>query len=267
MNDYDGSAIAIDWSGAKAKEGKKKLFLAVATNGKLTHLDSYSRSSAIDEVIKRKEESVVVGIDFAFSFPLSFLTERGIEFVGDAWEFVNHHGEALLSTCPDPFFGRNGKKRSAHYARFRNTEIHLPPGHQPKSIFQLVGAGHVGTGSLRGMSFLPRLRAAGFSIWPFDSPVFPLVVEIYPALLTGRIAKRSREDREAFLVKFCQQHGTIDDSYLATMRGSEDALDAGVSAIEMSINFGQFKTLPIYKTNCPETLEGSIWYPGLNRTI
>ena len=40
----------------------------------------------------------------------------------------------------------------------------------PKSVFQIGGAGSVGTASLRGMPVLQRLREAGFAVWPFDRP-------------------------------------------------------------------------------------------------
>jgi hypothetical protein len=64
---------------------------------------------------------------------------------------------------------------------FRRTEREVRvPGTQPKSVFQLVGAGQVGRGSLYGMQALHRLTGAGFRIWPFDPPALPLAVEIYP---------------------------------------------------------------------------------------
>ena len=52
-----------------------------------------------------------------------------------------------------------------------------------KSIFQLVGNGQVGAGSVRGMPFLARLRAEGFAIWPFDAASARTVFEIYPTAM------------------------------------------------------------------------------------
>src|SRR5947207_2673911 len=73
----------------------------------------------------------------------------------------------------------------------RRTDRDVPGigGIRPKSVFQIGGAGAVGTGSIRGMSLLKRLSDAGFAVWPFDSAQFPLVVEIYPRLLTGSVKK------------------------------------------------------------------------------
>ena len=51
--------------------------------------------------------------------------------------------------------------------RFRRCEQRYP---NAKSIFQLVGNGQVGAGSVRGMPLVARLRAAGLAIWPFDAP-------------------------------------------------------------------------------------------------
>lgn len=75
----------------------------------------------------------------------------------------------------------------------RRTDREAPAigGIRPKSVFQIGGAGAVGTGSLRGMPILKRLRDAGFAVWPFDAPRWPCVVEIYPRLLTGAVNKGS----------------------------------------------------------------------------
>lgn len=53
----------------------------------------------------------------------------------------------------------------------RRTDRERPAvgGIRPTSGFQIGGAGAVGTGAVRGMPMLARLRAAGFAIWPFDA--------------------------------------------------------------------------------------------------
>ena len=71
--------------------------------------------------------------------------------------------------------------------RFRRCELELRPA---KSIFQLVGNGQVGAGSVRGMPLLARLRANGFAIWPFDAPGDRTVVEIYPSRLRRMLHAR-----------------------------------------------------------------------------
>jgi hypothetical protein len=55
--------------------------------------------------------------------------------------------------------------------QFRRTdrETGSVAGSRPKSVFQVDGAGTVGTGSLRGMPFLLQLEEAGFNVWPLES--------------------------------------------------------------------------------------------------
>ncbi|GIU89371.1 MAG: hypothetical protein KatS3mg010_0470 [Acidimicrobiia bacterium] len=59
-------------------------------------------------------------------------------------------------------------------------------GFPAKSVFQCVGAGQVGPGSVRGMPLLAVLAERGFAIWPFDSAGTRTAIEIYPTLLRAR---------------------------------------------------------------------------------
>ena len=92
-------------------------------------------------------------------------------------------GLAAWMNAPEPPFWTTAAGHASLGDRepFRRTELDVrAPGVQPKSVFQLVGAGQVGRGSLYGMQALHHLAAAGFHIWPFDPPVRPLVVGISP---------------------------------------------------------------------------------------
>jgi hypothetical protein len=111
-----------------------------------------------------RDPELVVGLDFAFSLPEWFLRTRGIDDVSNAWDLVSREAEAWLRD-PQPPFWRTRKPPGQ--VAFRRTELEC--GGRPKSVFQLVGAGQVGTGTLRGIPFLPWLRER-FSIWPFDEP-------------------------------------------------------------------------------------------------
>ena len=68
-----------------------------------------------------------------------------------------------------------------------------------KSIFQIGGAGAVGTGSIRGMPQLLTLAEQDVQIWPFSADGWPRVVEIYPRALTGPVRKSSWTERHAYL--------------------------------------------------------------------
>jgi hypothetical protein len=137
----------------------------------------------------------------------------------------------------------------------------------PKSPFQIGGAGAVGTGTLRGIPELERLHDAGFRVWPFEEPALraqrgrPLVVEIYPRLLTGEVHKGNAQARKEYLARKRRK----DAAYVALpreaiekARGSEDAFDALVSVMAMVERRESF--LALRKTRDRVTLlEGAVW--------
>ena len=137
----------------------------------------------------------------------------------------------------------------------------------PKSVFQIGGAGAVGTASLRGMPGLLRLREAGFRIWPYDAPSAkkPLVVEIYTRLMTGAVTKSSEVARTAYLAKKRRENALyagISRRVLAKAKGSEDAFDALVTAMVMVEHRGEFARLRRTEDEVFR-MEGRTWVPGL----
>jgi hypothetical protein len=97
-------------------------------------------------------------------------------------------GDGWIGTPPVSPFWRAAGRAPPRKKRFRVCEEALRARrHQPKSIFQLVGNGQVGAGSVRGMPHLARLRAHGFAVWPFHAATDRTAIEIYPSLL-GKIA-------------------------------------------------------------------------------
>ena len=133
-------------------------------------------------------------------------------------------------------------------------------GAQPKSVFQIGGAGAVGTGSLRGMPHLVDLSNAGFSIWPFERADWPLVLEIYPRLLTGELVKSDPEARYRYLEGELPE---IPPELRDVAAGSSDALDAAVSAVVMARHLDEIRALD----GVPDAVakrEGAIWWPGVS---
>lgn len=202
---------------------------------------------------------IVVGLDFAFSLPAWFLAERGLVDGPALWDVVAREGEQWLAACAPPFWGRPGRRRPAMPAEFRETDRDVPTtgGVRPKSVFQIGGAGTVGTGSLRGMPVLRTLRAAGFRIWPFDPPEPPFVVEIYPRLLTGPVTKGKADARAEVLVGRASQ---MNVECRIAAGASEDAFDAALSALGMDAAQSALAQLPIL-TDSVSRLEGRIWVP------
>jgi hypothetical protein len=220
-------AIAVDWSGARSAE-HRAVWLAEAVDGRLVRLEGgRGRERLVAHLLDEAERDpkLVVGLDFAFSLPEWFLRAQSIGDVWNAWGLVSREAEAWLRDPQPPFW----RQRKPPGDGFRRTELEC--GGRPKSVFQLVGAGQVGTGSLRGIPFLPRLRER-FAIWPFDEPRLPLLIEIYPRLhLDG-----------------------------ARDYPNEHARDAAVSALAMSRWAGDWRRLP----RDPEyALEGRIWHEGI----
>jgi hypothetical protein len=224
-----------------------------------------TRDELCEWLIKRiKAESIptVVGIDFAFSLPRSFLESHGFETVDQLWRMAATHGEHWLSSCVAPFWGRPGKKcPESHLTKgFRKTDREISVnGISPKSPFQIGGAGAVGTGSIRGMPYLERLQQEGFSIWPFDPPKYPLVVEIYPRLLTGEVHKSSAAARAEYLSRM--EFASLPPEILKLGQRSEDAFDALVSAFKMREYAQSFSSIK-QTSDAVELLEGKIWAPS-----
>jgi hypothetical protein len=252
---------AIDWSGAKAGE-RNKIWLAEVVGGRMVRLES---GRTREEVVAHLSSEVasgqrmIVGLDFAFSFPLWFCRELGASDGPGVWRAVAEHGEEWLATCPRPFWGRPGKKRPALPAHFRETEAHAAEElrTQPKSVFQIGGGGAVGTGSIRGMPHLETLHSAGFSIWPFQSPTLPMVLEIYPRTLTGPVVKSDPASRATYLDGRFPEMTAAHHLAAAT---SEDAFDAAVSAVLMARHLDEILALA-WPDDGVIRLEGAIWSP------
>lgn len=250
------SAIAIDWSGAKNPKGK--IWIGVCHHGRLLDLaPASSREDAIDRLLDHFADnpSAVGGLDFAFSMPAWFLEQIGARTGPEFWPIVQREGERWLTQCRSPFWGRPGKRRPHLSGHFRRTEERVATvgGIRPKSVFQIGGAGAVGTGSIRGMPFLSRIRAAGVAVWPFDPPTRPVVVEIYPRLLTGAVVKSAYSDRVAYLDR---HYAGLDAEHRARAASSEDAFDAAVSALRLD---ECLRRSPIPVGDSLSLSEGAIW--------
>ena len=106
------------------------------------------------------------------------------------------------------------------------------------------------------MPMLQRLREAGFSVWPFDPPGLPAVVEIYPRAFTGHMNKSSREARLQFLKK---NFSGLAGWSIRTAASCDDAFDAAVSALAMDRRSEDLMNLT-QAIDRSSRLEGKIWY-------
>jgi hypothetical protein len=294
--------VAVDWSGRVDAAGQRRhIWAGVWTNGKVTLEAGRTRDELIEWLIALSQETprMVVGIDCCFSFPAWFLAEHGCATVFDFWHHVAAgHGERWLAReCEevqrDERFWGKPHKRPAQFCgqglhrsmRFTDMDNKITPkmlegdperaakvrGITPKSPFQIGGSGSVGTGSLRAMPCLLKLREAGFRVWPFENAALeakkpqPLLVEIYTRLLTGAVAKSNPDARKAYLAA----KRRTDNAYVGLSRGvrskalgSEDAFDALVCAMEMVRRQTEFVGLRATK-DAALKLEGITWRPGV----
>jgi hypothetical protein len=250
--------FAADWSG-RLTGAEEFLWLAEVRDGSLADLRSgLGRGQLVEELVGRASEGsrMIVGLDFAFSFPRWWCDERGWSSAPEVWAAMAAEGESLLASCSAPFWGRPGKANPHRADRlYRRTEVEEGAG-GAKSVFQIGGAGAVGTGSIRGMPHLLTLAENGFGVWPFSGD-WPRVVEIYPRTLTGPVNKRRWDSRHSFVFeRFPEQQSDL----LERAAGSEDAFDAAVSALVMSHHRDELEELaPL--PDADYRLEGKIWRP------
>lgn len=257
--------VAIDWSGRSGPAQRRALWLGEASDGQLVRLESgRTRDELVALLIAEGERDphLVVGLDCAFSLPAWYLRERGLSAQA-LWSALaaealtpamRRLGLAAWMNHPEPPFWTTSEGHALLAGRqpFRRTELEVRcPGVQPKSAFQLVGAGQVGRGSLYGMKALNRLAAAGFRVWPFDPAGFPLIVEIFPRMLTGPVVKSSGPARAAYLAT-----QPLRPDLKARAAASEDAFDAAVSALAMARVAHGFAALP---DEPDDRMEGKIW--------
>jgi hypothetical protein len=229
------TVIAVDWSGARG-HGRHAGIWVTAMRGDTVVIDrgSWSRAETVAFVLSAPPP-IVAGFDFSFGVPEWFARTLGCTTVDEVWARAERCGEQWLA--PTVPFWRD-RCELPREQRFRACEVALRGvGYAPKSVFQLVGNGQVGAGSVRGMPHLARLRAAGFAIWPFDGARDRIALEIYPSLLRKR---------------FPQLVG-VDDP-------SKDARDARVSARAMTARADEFASLT-EATDPIERLEGNVWVP------
>jgi hypothetical protein len=290
--------VGVDWSGDQGPGQRRKIWAAAWTTstGKVLLESGRTRDELMEWLVEvaRETPRMVVGFDFSFSYPAWFLRELGIGSAPEFWRLVaDGQGERWLHRdCEDGrFWGRAGSlrhgKKPAEFCgehahrMLRRAETVLKvraeisdqlaaariAGIAPKSVFQIGGAGAVGTASLRGMPGLLRLREAGFRIWPYDAPSvkMPLVVEIYTRLMTGAVTKSSEAARTAYLAKKRKENGLyagISRMVLEKAKGSEDAFDALVTALVMVEHRGEFARLRRTEDEV-FLMEGRTWVPGL----
>ena len=303
--------VGIDWSGRMDVAGQRRhIWSGIWTrsaSGKISvRLEAgRTRAEMADWLLQLGAETprMVVGIDCCFSYPAWFLEELGCADMFSFWRLVaGGKGEEWLTRFAGDsredagrdirFWGKPHKRPPAFSGEglrsmFRHTDwdnkiaqaleggdperAAKMKGITPKSPFQIGGSGSVGTGSLRAIPVLERLREAGFRVWPVQGANFndpaprPLLTEMYTRLMTGAVAKSNELARKKYLAQRRKEDpvfAPVGRSVLRKAEGSEDAFDALVSTLEMARHADAFPRLRA--TTDPQLLlEGNTWRPGV----
>lgn len=254
--------IAVDWSG-DARAARRRIRVATAEPGRLLAVRGGLDRDGVAALLRERAAAgpLVAGLDFSFALPAWFAREHGCDDVAALWDLVAREGERWLRECRPPFWGRGATPRPPlDPARpgFRVTEeAARADGLDPRPTFQIGGAGAVGTGSLRGMPHLARLRAAGFAVWPFDDAGPATLVEIYPRVHTGPVVKRSPGARQ----EVAQADPRIPAALEGDVAATEDAFDAALSALALAEHLPELRALRAVPRDRPEALEGALWRP------
>ncbi len=225
------TVIAVDWSGARTS--RKGIWLARRARPVVSPRAARSRRARTRSPTSRISRGpLIAGFDFSFGVPGVVRPRPRLHDVDEVWTLAARDGESWLA--PTPPFLAEARVTSRPSTAFRRCEMRYPAA---KSLFQLVGNGQVGAGSVRGMPLLPRLRAAGVA----DLAVRP-----------ARTAHR----RSRSIPPRCASASSPDAGPFA----NEHERDAVCSALVM---WRQRETVAALRAATDPTirLEGDIWAP------
>jgi hypothetical protein len=214
--------IVVDWSGraarSPARESRDAIWIGLCEDGRETQTYCRSRSEAEGFLGARLGDGgrQLVGFDFPMGYPAGLArrltgTDNALalhgwlaDHISDAPDNANNRfdvAEAINARLggPGPFWGCPKARPRPHLpalktvdytalglAEKRRVEVENPPA---KPVWQLLGAGSVGSQALLGIPVVHRLaRASGAAIWPFEAPRALTLAEVYPSLLAGAVA-------------------------------------------------------------------------------
>ncbi|MEO1599737.1 MAG: hypothetical protein AAFU49_04565 [Pseudomonadota bacterium] len=278
------SFLVVDWSAAGTpKRGRDSIWWALVAPDGLRRENPPTRAAAMAEleaVLVRERTAgrrVLAGFDFPFGYP-SGVAERLTGRPGwvGLWERLAEAlparpdnrterfafaGQLNLAWEADgPFWG-NGerqdhpglpRRKPSGYGEALPPEWRIverlqraQPGANPKSVWQLAGAGSVGSQALTGIACLERLRrrsalAAETEVWPFETglapPTSPIcIAEVYPSLvpvqpLPGEMKDAAQVSALATYFADLDRAGALAD--LFTAPGLVDSADRKIVATE-----------------------------------
>jgi molybdopterin-guanine dinucleotide biosynthesis protein B len=213
--------IIVDWSGrsgrSPARDSKDAIWIGLCEADREVQIYCRSRAEAEAWLAARLAEGgrQLIGFDFPMGFPLGLArrltgtdSARALhgwlaEQISDSPDNTNNRfdiAEAINRQLggQGPFWGCPMGKPRTHLsslktvdytalglAEKRRVERENPPA---KPVWQLLGAGSVGSQALLGIPVVHRLAAASAAaVWPFDAPAALTLAEVYPSLLAQAV--------------------------------------------------------------------------------
>jgi molybdopterin-guanine dinucleotide biosynthesis protein B len=214
--------IVVDWSGrasrSPARESRDAIWIGLCEADHEQQIYLRSRAEARAMLAERLRDGgrQLVGFDFPMGYPAGLArrltgtdSARALhgwlaDRITDAPDNANNRfdvAEAINRRLggPGPFWGRPQARhhpclpalKTVDYpalglAEKRRAEVENPPA---KPVWQLMGAGSVGSQALLGIPVVHRLAlATGAAVWPFEAPGPLTLAEVYPSLLAPAVA-------------------------------------------------------------------------------
>jgi hypothetical protein len=260
--------MAIDWSGARGPR-LPGLQVAVCRPGTKAPVlmrspvdGGWTRSVLRDELLRaaREHGPVLAGFDMSVAFPFC---DTGCYFpecddsppgVRALWRLVDETSRDAPDFYARPFtepgqrfaefFNAPGHRGTRYdLTRLRVTDQHCLRWTRPSSVFNGVGPGSVGTGSLAGMRFfhaMKQQREVRLAIWPFDQirgDEKLILCEIFPRFYVKRCGMDPRRWREPGFPHEVMR--AFASAPVPRRNYTEDELDALYSAAAMRWLAGQ----------------------------
>ncbi|MEM9572031.1 MAG: hypothetical protein AAF996_11230 [Pseudomonadota bacterium] len=262
------------WIGLRARDARLK-FQFTSVNPK-TRLEARSLISQLLEKLIARGDKVLVGFDFAFGYPAGTADAAGLSKPGlPAWRVMYEHLASKVKEKPDnsnarfaiaaglnyaiskgahPFWGTTKRDQASTLAmkkgdfsaagslrEHRRSEAWIRSQFKasPKSVWQLLGAGAVGSQALLGIPTVYDLRQniEHSRIWPYEtgfktlladdlSEVSCILAEVYPS--TVPVTPKSGEILDQAQVRTLSEHLESLDSAgkLADAFGPPETLSA-----------------------------------------